>query len=130
MSLLFFLSNRSEHQLSTTPQACIIIPDLLLLHTVGEEGEGGTARRGEGERKSEETKMLKWRRRGERHPVTKQLLCQKARRTQNTRSSTHPQRVNKGGGGGWWKLKRQNDVTEDDRSILTALTVRTARALQ
>lgn len=75
MSLLFFVSDGSEYQLSTMPQACIIIPDLLLLHTVGEEDEGATARTGERERKSEETKMLKWRQRGERHPVTKQLPC-------------------------------------------------------
>lgn len=33
-------------------------------------------------------------------------------------------------GGGWWELECQNDVTEDDHSILTALTVCTARARQ
>lgn len=47
---LFFWLNGSEYPPSTTPQACIIIPDLLLVHMVGEEGEGGTARTGERER--------------------------------------------------------------------------------
>lgn len=97
----------SEYQLSTTPQACVIIPDLLLLHTVGEEGERvrEAPQGGERERESEETKILKWRRRGGRHPVTKQLRCQKARRTRRTRSSTHARRVNKGGGaGGSWSV--------------------------
>lgn len=44
-SSLFFSSQAEVNaHPSTTPQACIIIPDLLLLHMVGEEGEGGTAR--------------------------------------------------------------------------------------
>lgn len=56
--------------------------------------------------RGEETKTLMWGRRAEQHPVTKQLLCQKARRTQNTRSSTHARRVNKEEGGGGAMLPR------------------------
>ena len=54
MCVLFFLLNESEYHLSATPQACIIIPDLLLLHMVGEEGKGGRARTGEREREKEQ----------------------------------------------------------------------------
>lgn len=56
---LYFRLNKSEYPLSATPQACIIIPDLLILHMVGEEGEGGTARteqEGGKERRGEDVK--------------------------------------------------------------------------
>lgn len=40
----------------------------------------------------------------------------------------HACRENQGGGGGWWEPECQDDVTEDDRCMLTALTANAARA--
>lgn len=120
---LFFRLNGSECPPSATPQACIIIPDLLLLHMAGEEGEGGTARTGgrEGAKRrrcsSGEGSGAQWR---------SSCYAKKARRKhRNTRSSTQSKQ-----GGGWWELECQSDVTEDGRSILTALTARADRARQ
>lgn len=47
-SLYLSLSGGSEYPPSTTPQACIIMPDLLLLCTAGEEGERGRVKEGHG----------------------------------------------------------------------------------
>lgn len=64
---------------------------------------------------------------GERHPVTKQLLCQKTRRTthacKDTYTHTNVGKVNKEEAE--WKQECQNDVAEGDHSILTALTAHT-----
>lgn len=73
MSVLLYLplvSEGSGYPPSATPRACIIIPDLLLLYTVGEE---------ERDRKRQifNYRWICAKQGGERHPVTKQLLCQK-----------------------------------------------------
>lgn len=62
---------------------------------------------------------------GERHPVTKQLLCQKTRRTTHACKDTHTNvgKVNKEEAE--WKQECQNDVAEGVHSILTALTAHT-----
>lgn len=122
MSLLFFLCDESERQLSRTPQACIIIPDLLLLHTVGEEGEGGTNR--ERERKRRGDKDVNVGTKSGAAPSDKAVAMPKSQEDpKHTQQHTCTQSKQGGGWGG-------GDVTEDDRSILTALTVRTARARQ
>lgn len=61
--------------------------------------------------------------RGERRPVTKQLLCQKSQEKTPKHTQQHACTQSKQGGG-WWELECQSNVTEDDRSILTALTAR------
>ena len=90
LSLLFrlSLSGGSEYPPSTTPQACIIMPDLLLLCTAGEEGERGIERERERYQTMDGCERRGGRGRG-RLPVTKQLLCQKTRRTKHTHTHTH-----------------------------------------
>lgn len=62
-----------------------------------------------------------------REAVTKQLLCQKTRRTthacKDTYTHTNVGKVNKEEAE--WKQECQNDVAEGDHSILTALTAHT-----
>lgn len=120
----------SEYQLSTTPQACVIIPDLLLLHTVGEEGERvreapqGSER--ERERRDKDVKVETERGAA---PCDKAVAMPKSQEhSKDTQQHTCTQ--SKQGRGGWWELECHNGVTQDGRSILTALTVRTARARQ
>lgn len=129
MSLpFFFLSDGSEHKLSTTPQACIIIPDLLLLHAVGEEGEEGTGTE-EGEREREQRgRDVKVQTERGAAPGDKAVAMLKKPGGPETQQQ-HTCRVNTGRGV-WREPERQTDATEDERSILTALTGRAAQARQ
>lgn len=64
--------------------------------------------------------------------MTKQLLCQKNQEDQtyththpqtHRRTHTHAKQTRRRLDGDEWKQECQNDVAEDDHSILTALTV-------